>query len=390
MEIVNIKTDKLIPYVNNPRNNQNSIDKVASSIKEFGFKVPLVIDKDNVVVTGHTRLKAAKKLGIEEVPCVVADDLSDAQIKAFRIADNKVSEYAQWDEDLLKIELEQLEEMDFDLDNLNIDYSDFDLDIGDDIEEIEPEEVEVPEVPEEPKTKLGDIYQLGNHRLMCGDSTSKDDVNKLLDGVKVDMVLTDPPYGINVVQGSKIGGDKSFGKVGGGKIVQSNTYMSIKGDDTTDTAEKSYQIMKDVSKNQIIFGGNYFTNFLQPKACWIVWDKENTGNFADVELAWTSFDKGAKLYRWLWNGLCRKGDRKTEGVKRVHPTQKPVGLIGEILKDFNEQNTILDLFGGSGSTLMACEQLNRQCYMMEYEPHYVDVIIKRWEDYTGNKAIKLE
>ena len=390
MEIVNIKTDMLIPYVNNPRHNEDAVEKVMASIQEFGFKVPLVIDKNNVVVTGHTRLKAAKKLGIEEVPCVVADDLSDAQIKAFRIADNKVSEYAQWDEDLLKIELEQLEEMDFDLDNLNIDYSDFDLDIGDDIEEIEPEEVEVPEVPEEPKTKLGDIYQLGNHRLMCGDSTSKDDVNKLLDGVKVDMVLTDPPYGINVVQGSKIGGDKSFGKVGGGKIVQSNTYMSIKGDDTTDTAEKSYQIMKDVSKNQIIFGGNYFTNFLQPKACWIVWDKENTGNFADVELAWTSFDKGAKLYRWLWNGLCRKGDRKTEGVKRVHPTQKPVGLIGEILKDFNEQNTILDLFGGSGSTLMACEQLNRQCYMMEYEPHYVDVIIKRWEDYTGNKAIKLE
>ena len=390
MKIVNLKTEQLIPYINNPRHNDDAVDKVASSIKEFGFKVPIVINKDNVIVTGHTRLKAAKKLGIEEVPCIIADDLTDAQIKAFRIADNKVSEYAQWDEDLLKIELEQLEEMDFDLDNLNIDYSDFDLDIGDDIEEIEPEEVEVPEVPEEPKTKLGDIYQLGNHRLMCGDSTSKDDVNKLLDGVKVDMVLTDPPYGINVVQGSKIGGDKSFGKVGGGKIVQSNTYMSIKGDDTTDTAEKSYQIMKDVSKNQIIFGGNYFTNFLQPKACWIVWDKENTGNFADVELAWTSFDKGAKLYRWLWNGLCRKGDRKTEGVKRVHPTQKPVGLIGEILKDFNEQNTILDLFGGSGSTLMACEQLNRQCYMMEYEPHYVDVIIKRWEDYTGNKAIKLE
>ena len=184
MEIVNIKTDKLIPYVNNPRHNEDAVEKVMASIQEFGFKVPLVIDKNNVVVTGHTRLKAAKRLGIDEVPCVVADDLSDAQIKAFRIADNKVSEYAEWDEELLKLELEQLEEMDFDLDELNIDYSDFDLDIGEDIEEIGPEEVEVPEVPEEPKAKLGDIYQLGNHRLMCGDRTSEEDVAKLMNGVK--------------------------------------------------------------------------------------------------------------------------------------------------------------------------------------------------------------
>ena len=205
MNIVNFKVEELIPYINNPRNNNDAVDKVAASIKEFGFKVPIIINKDNVIVTGHTRLKAAKKLGIEEVPCIIADDLTDAQIKAFRIADNKVSEYAEWDEDLLKVELEQLEEMDFDLDELNIDYSDFDLDIGEDIEEIEPEEVEVPEAPEEPKAKLGDIYQLGNHRLMCGDSTSEEDVAKLMNGVKADMVFTDPPYGINI--------DNSNGKI---------------------------------------------------------------------------------------------------------------------------------------------------------------------------------
>ena len=139
MNIVNLKVEELIPYINNPRNNTEAVDKVAASIKEFGFKVPIVIDKDNVVVTGHTRLLASKKLGLEEVPCIIADDLTDAQIKAFRIADNKVSEYAEWDEELLKLELEQLEEMDFDLDELNIDYSDFDLDIGEDIEEIEVE-----------------------------------------------------------------------------------------------------------------------------------------------------------------------------------------------------------------------------------------------------------
>ena len=174
-------------------------------------------------------------------------------------------------------------------------------------------------------------------------------------------------------------------------MLTANTYAPIIGDETTETARKSYDIMKDVSDNQIIFGGNYFTDFLSPKACWVVWDKENTGNFADVELAWTSFDKGAKLYRWQWNGMVRKGDRETELVKRVHPTQKPVGMLGAILQDFTKDGTIiLDLFGGSGSTLIACEQLGRKCRMMELDPHYCDVIIARWEKLTGQKAVKLE
>lgn len=166
--------------------------------------------------------------------------------------------------------------------------------------------------------------------------------------------------------------------------------MPIKGDNTTDTSKLSYEIYKKYSNNQIIFGGNYFTDFLKPSPCWIIWDKQNTGNFADVELAWTSFDKSAKLYQWLWNGMIRKGDVNIEGKTRVHPTQKPVGLIANILKDFsNENNSILDAFGGSGSTLIACEQINRKCYCMEYEPKYVDVIIERWENYTGKKAVKI-
>lgn len=149
--------------------------------------------------------------------------------------------------------------------------------------------------------------------------------------------------------------------------------------------------MKNFSENQIIFGGNYFTDFLHPSPCWCIWDKQNTGNFADVEMAWTSFDKGAKLYTWLWNGLSRKGDRKSELVSRVHPTQKPVGVLGAILQDFSENNdSVLDLFGGSGSTLIACEQLDRRCFMMEISEHYCDVIIRRWEDFTGQKAELLE
>lgn len=374
------------PYEKNPRKNDQSVDKVANSIKEFGFKVPIVVDKNNIIVCGHTRYKAAKKLGLSVVPCVVADDLTEEQIKAYRLADNKVGEDSLWDMDLLSEELGDI---------LDLDMSDFGFELlEDEPEEVIEDEFDA-ELPEEPKAKLGDIYQLGNHRLMCGDSTSVDDIDKLLNGNKVVLYLSDPPYGVDIVQAEKVGGAKPFGKVGFGekgnnKILDCNTYMPIKGDDTTETAQMNYNIISQITDNQIIFGGNYFTDFLEPKACWIVWDKENTGNFADVELAWTSFDKGAKLYRWLWNGLCRKGERSVEGRSRVHPTQKPVGLMGEILKDFSKVgDTILDCFGGSGSTLIACEQLQRNCYMMEYEPHYIDVIIARWEQFTGQKAVLL-
>ena len=383
MKIVEKKLDEIKPYENNPRFNDDAVQYVANSIKEFGFKVPIVIDKDNTIVAGHTRYKASLLLGLDKVPCVVADDLNEEQVKAFRLADNKVGEMANWDYMLLDEELA----------DLDIDMSEFGFDENDIIEDEENKEIiedDIPETPKEPKSKLGDIYILGKHRLMCGDSTSEEDVAKLMNGVKADMTFTDPPYGIKAVQGSKIGGDKSFGKVGGENIVKSNTYSTIIGDDTTDTARLNYEIVKELSNNQIIFGGNYFTDFLKPSKCWCVWDKQNTGNFADVELAWTSFDKGAKIYHYLWNGLVREGTRDLELNKRVHPTQKPVGMIINILKDFTEENnSIIDCFGGSGSTLIACEQLNRKCYMMELDPHYIDVIIQRWENLTGQKATKL-
>jgi hypothetical protein len=214
-----------------------------------------------------------------------------------------------------------------------------------------------------------------------------------MDGVKAKLLLTDPPYGISVVSiDKKVGGDKPFGskgKVGYGqkgknKILDCNEYAPIIGDDTTDTARANYDVALTCTENQIIFGGNYFTDFLPPSRCWIVWDKQNTGNFADAELAWTSFDKGVRLYHFLWNGLCREGSREVEGKTRVHPTQKPVGMLADILKDFSEENdSILDCFGGSGSTLIACEQLNRKCYMCELDPHYIDVIIQRYINLKG-------
>lgn len=391
MEIVYKKVNDLIPYINNSRtHSEEQINQIVASINEFGFTNPLLVDEKDNIIAGHGRLLASKKLKMEEVPCIVISGLTEAQKKAYIIADNKMALNAGWDEELLKAELENLKELDFDLE-----LTGFNVDELDDIFQFEEEQEIVEddfdiEPPEEPKAKLGDIYQLGNHRLMCGDSTKLEDVEKLMNGNKADMVFTDPPYGIDVVQGKKVGGDKPFGKVGGGNIVKSNTYSSIIGDETTDTARKNYEIVKELSDNQIIFGGNYFTDFLKPSKCWCVWDKQNTGNFADVELAWTSFDKSAKIYHYLWNGLVREGSRDLELSKRVHPTQKPVGMIINILKDFTKENdSIIDCFGGSGSTLIACEQLNRNCYMMELDPKYVDVIIKRWEEFTGKKAIKL-
>ncbi len=214
--------------------------------------------------------------------------------------------------------------------------------------------------------------------------------------MKADLLLTDAPYGVSIVKGATVGGDKPFGSTRGkakNAILEARKYAEIIGDDTTDTARESYFICKDYSNIQIMFGGNYFTDFLPPSRCWLVWDKgvAKEAFFAQVELAWCSKDGNAKLYRHLWSGLVREGDRATEGASRMHPTQKPVGMLAEIIKDFTKENdTVLDCFGGSGATLIACEQTNRKCRMMELDEHYCEVIIKRWEQLTGEKAELIE
>ena len=372
--IVYKETKDLIPYANNPRLNDNAVDAVAASIKEFGFKVPIVVDRENVIINGHTRMKAAHKLGLKQVPCIVADDLTPEQVKAFRLADNKTSELAEWDMDKLDIELGEIPDID-------MNAFGFDIEIDDIEETTEVKEDEAPEVKDgEPKAKRGDIYQLGRHRLMCGDSTSVDDINKLLDGNKIDLVYTDAPYGISIVN------DKTH-KVGAGNLAKNKEYLQVKGDDTTDTAKNFYNSCISLGINNfILWGGNYFTDFLPFSPSWIIWDKRvdmNSNNFADGEMAWCSFKTPVRIYHQLWNGMIREGERED----RVHPTQKPIRMQTEILNDFtNENDNILDGFGGSGSTLIACEQTNRNCYMMEYEPHYIDVIIQRWENFTGQKA----
>lgn len=368
-KIETIKTNEIIPYENNPRNNDAAVDAVANSISNFGFKVPIIIDHDNVIVAGHTRHKAAQKLGLEEVPCIRADDLTDEQIRAFRVADNKTAELADWDLEKLNEELMALPD---------IDMSQFGFDMSKFEDEPEIEEDEVPELPAEPKTKLGDIYQLGDHRLMCGDATSKDQVEKLVNNSAINLVLTDPPYGINIVNDN--------GKVGARNLAKNRTYSKVIADDTTDTAKASYSVLKTICDKLIIWGGNYFIDFLEFSDGWIIWDKRcgmNSNNFADGEMAYCSFHTPVRIYRQLWNGMIREGEHEN----RVHPTQKPIRMLGEIISDFATENgVVLDVFGGSGSTLIACEQLGRKCFMMELDPKYCDVIIERWEKLTGKTA----
>jgi site-specific DNA-methyltransferase (adenine-specific) len=314
------------------------------------------------------RLKACKAAGLTEVPIVIADNLTPEQQAEFIIKDNVG--FGEWDWDILA------NEWDAEL------LQDWGLELPFDNTPVLEAEEDDYEAPSEIKTDivLGDLIEIGQHRLLCGDSTDSEQVAKLVNGKKIDLVFTDPPYGISVVQ------NKS---VGGGKLAKVNNYSEIIGDDTTDTAREFYNTCVSLDmQNFIIWGGNYFTDFLSPSMCWIVWDKENTGNFADVELAWTSFDKAAKLYKWQWNGMIRKGDKNVEGKTRVHPTQKPVGLFGDIFNDF-KFDICFDGFLGSGSTMVAAHQLNRKCYGMELDPKYCQVIVDRMHKLDPSLEIKI-
>ena len=359
MDVRNISVKDLIPYDRNTKkHDKTQINNVAESIKQYGFVQPIVIDKDNVVVIGHCRLLAAKQLKMKEVPCVCVEDLTDEQVKALRIVDNKSNE-SEWDFDILPDEL-----ADLDLSNFSFDFG-----IEDEEEETEIVEDEAPEVDEdaEPITKLGDIWQLGRHRLMCGSSTDKDSILKLTENSPIYLIYTDPPYGMNAV--SKSG------------VLQKNYKTDIMGDDDNSVAISAFMLASEMYRNtnQIWWGANYYTECLPSSECWIVWDKNNgASDQTDCELAWANF-----------RSVVRQFTMASEKKNRVHPTQKPVKLFAEIVNKFDKNNnfkTVLDLFGGSGSTLIACEQMNRTCFTMELDPRFCDVIIKRWENLTGEKA----
>lgn len=384
IEVKYRKVEDLIPYVNNSRKHSDEqVAQIASSIKEFGWTNPILIDGTNSIIAGHGRLMAARKLKMEEVPTIELSHLTDTQRKALVIADNKLALNADWDTTLLTIELDELLKDGFVLDILGFNADELNA-------LLEPEQIDgltdedaVPEVPEEPKTKLGDIYQLGNHRLMCGDSTSIDAVEKLVNKIEIDLCYTDPPYGINEK------GDRTARKTG---LAKNHNFKDFK-DDTIDYAVEAYQIVEGVLqvKRQVWWGANYYCHALPQSNNWFVWDKrvENkmTDTQSDCELAWVKSKwSSVRIFRHLWKGFNKDSERNQQ---RVHPTQKPVALAEWSFDYFKEVNTVLDLFGGSGSTLMACEKTNRSCFMMEFEPHYCDVIVKRWEEFTGKQAVLL-
>lgn len=384
----------LLPLEINPRKiTEAKRMKMIESIQKFNLVDIPVIDTDGTIISGHQRMRALQAIGR-------GDELIDVRIPNRKLTTKELKEYnilanqhfGEFDMEVMDIEFKDLDFEDIGVDVKAIEFEQSDMFEKSKVKfEIEKERkaqvIEAKEddfdttPPAQPFTVLGDLYEIGEHRLLCGDSTDSDQVAKLMNGEKADMVFTDPPYGINIVNSNskKVGGggETKFGKVGGNKIVDAKVYSQIIGDDTTDTARDFYNTCIAMGfENFIIWGGNYFTDFLNPSMCWIVWDKENTGDFADVELAWTSFDKGAKLYKWLWNGMSRKGSRDVEGITRVHPTQKPVGLFINIFNDFMFK-MCYDGFLGSGSTMVAAHQAQRRCYGMELGPNYCDVIVKR-------------
>lgn len=366
LEVAYISTTDLIPYANNPRTHSDQqVAQVAASIQEFGFNNPILIDEHNSIIAGHGRLAAAQKLDLKLVPTITLEGLSEAQRKAYVIADNKLTENGGWDYDLLAVEIERLKELDVDIDLTGFDPTELDTILEPEVVEGLTDEDEVPEPPQEPITKLGDVWILGNHRLMCGDSTSVDDVERLMAGTTPDLIHTDPPYGMNAVSKSS--------------VLSKNYKTDILGDDNSDVAKDAFRLIYSLypEAKHVWWGANYYCSALPDSECWLVWDKNNgQSDQTDCELAWANF-----------RSVVRQFTMASEKTNRVHPTQKPVALMEWIIKRFKmSADTIADYFGGSGSTLIAAEKHGISSFVMEFDPKFCDVIVDRWQSFTGKTA----
>lgn len=362
-----------------------AFNRLVKSLREtpdlFNARPLLCSDRTGrvVIIAGNMRYLAAKKLKYTEVPVIVMKGLTEDQEKAIIIKDN--GNFGEWDFSTLADEWSN-----FPLEEWGVELPENWLSAPDEVVEDEFDAQTEAEKILKPVTKPGDIWLLGKHQLLCGDSTKRGDVERLLESKRTSLLLSDPPYGVNIIK--TIHKTTGRGQIGGG----GKQYSPIIGDDTTETAKKAYCLSQELGINKVIlWGGNYFTDFLPPSPCWIVWDKRvdtSSNNFADCEMAWTSFSSPARVYRQIWNGYTRAGERNVEGLHRIHPTQKPVGLFAFCIKNYSKpEDIILDLFLGSGSTLIAAEQSDRICYGMEIDPIYCDVICKRWSDFTGKKPV---
>jgi len=385
----------LIPYARNSRTHSDEqIAQIAASIKEFGWTNPILIDGDNGIIAGHGRLSAARKLGHEEVPVIELKDLTETQRKAYIIADNRLALNAGWDNEMLTIELNDLLADNFALDILGFDPKELAALLEPEMVVGFTDENDVPDIPDEPITKLGDIYQLGNHRLMCGDSTSIDAVDKLMPET-ANMIFTDPPYLIDFTGGIHGDGSKSFNAKHGS--IKNDKMSDKEGNDFLD-AINSVITSKVDGAFYITFyrlGINkYFASMertgLKCRSL-VIWDKGNhTLSNSDYMSMYEPM-----FYGWVNNHKFYGGKNGMDiwRIKRtakndLHPTMKPVELVEKAVLDGSAINGIvLDLFGGSGTTIIACEKHNRHSRIMELDPKYCDVIVKRWEEFTGKKAM---
>ena len=382
-----VPVESLIPYARNSRTHSDAqVAQIAASIKEFGFTNPVLIDEADGIIAGHGRLLAARKLGMAEVPCLRLGYLSEIQKRAYVIADNKLALNSGWDDEMLALEFSELADLGFDLDLTGFSPEEIDGLTPKQIEEGLTDEDAVPDLPQEPVTKVGDVWILGNHRLMCGDSTSIDAVDKLMDGGKADVLFTDPPYGINFKP-----------QRGTHDIILNDNLDGAEFDDFLDGVfGAALAVMKPDTYAFVWTGWSKIGAFERSLQKFFkiqamhVWVKNNFG------IGYYSRPKHEPFYLCL-NGKPVYPSTAPADVwdharvhKTVHSCEKPVGLIQDILNTYHKNSVVLDLFGGSGSTLIACEKTNRQARLMELDPKYVDVIVKRWQDFTGKIATHAE
>lgn len=400
LQIEEIDIDCLVPYENNAKEHTRAqIDAVEASIKEFGFRNPVIVwrNADGMleVVAGHARITAAKNLGMKKVPCVSCDDLSDAQRRAYTLVDNQTTMMTGWDSDMLAYELDVLSD-EFDMTSLG--FTDEMVGMAD---EVEAEDDEMPEVVE-CRAKRGEIWQLGAHRIMCGDSTCREDVEKLVGGGFCDLLLTDPPYNVALGQHMRPSELKQLHRRTDGLVIENDSW---------EDEDAFVQFLKSAFDNAMAA--------LNPGAAFYIWHADNqrmnflkaceqSGMTIRECLVWAknTFALGRQDYQWRhepclygWkDGAAHNwySDRKQSTVLEFdkpsanaeHPTMKPVGLMAYLIQNSTKRgDTVLDVFGGSGSTLIACEETGRKCLSMELDPHYCDVIIARWEELTGEKAV---
>jgi len=376
MKIQDVAVNKLIPYAKNSRTHSpEQVGQIAASIKEFGFRNPILVDGVGIIA-GHGRLLAAQKLGLDKVPTIDCSDMTESQKKAYIIADNKLAMNAGWDNAMLIIEMQELEDKGFDLTLLGFEDKELNALLQPEIVDGLTDEDAVPDVPDEPKTKLGDIYILGNHRLMCGDSTNIDDIEKLMDGKKADMVFTDPPYGIGYEYDEHQDNDNNANA----QLVWDVFALHDCGKVWTSGL---MNLARDIER----FG----------KAKVAVWHKKfaMAGNGMGGASTWEPILILNPQKKGLNNDvLVIKTDKEFvngKNLRELHSCPKPVGLYQELIDSLSEnKSNIFEPFCGSGTTLIACEKTNRKCFGMEISPRYCDVIINRWEEFTGKKAVLSE